>query len=263
MKHAFSLVELSIVLVILGLLTGGILAGQSLIRAAGLRSITSDFSRHQAAIQTFRDKYFALPGDMTNATKFWGPAGGTGVGSACFTVESSDKSTCDGNGDGYIGIPAGGTGVWTWGERFHVWKQLANADLLEGSYTGRTDSTTSSFVVAGGKNLPLAKFSNGVYDVYSQDIDTGPSHTWWFPSRNIRVPTWTLRPIDGSTPYTPEEAWNIDSKLDDGKPASGLAQSTKKSHPTTPNCTTSDDPATADYALSSNTKLCQVQLEMR
>ncbi|PZP83692.1 MAG: type II secretion system protein, partial [Azospirillum brasilense] len=57
--HGFSLVELSIVLVILGLLTGGILGGQSLIRAAELRTISTDANRYITAAQTFRDKYFA------------------------------------------------------------------------------------------------------------------------------------------------------------------------------------------------------------
>lgn len=59
---AFSLVELSIVLVILGLLTGGILAGQSLIRAAELRAVSTEYSRYITATQSFRDKYFAVPG---------------------------------------------------------------------------------------------------------------------------------------------------------------------------------------------------------
>ena len=44
MKQGFSLVELSIVLVILGLLTGGILAGQNLIRAAELRAVTTQIN---------------------------------------------------------------------------------------------------------------------------------------------------------------------------------------------------------------------------
>lgn len=67
-RNAFSLVELSIVLVILGLLVGGILAGQSLIRASELRAVTSEQARIVTAIQAFRDKYFALPGDMRNAS---------------------------------------------------------------------------------------------------------------------------------------------------------------------------------------------------
>ena len=72
MKNGFSLVELSIVLVILGLLTGGILGGQALIRAAELRAATTESQRYLAAINSFRDKYFALPGDMAIATRFWG-----------------------------------------------------------------------------------------------------------------------------------------------------------------------------------------------
>jgi hypothetical protein len=49
-----------------------------------LRSITTDMQRFQAATQTFRDKYFQMPGDMSNATSFWGfAAGTTGVDATC------------------------------------------------------------------------------------------------------------------------------------------------------------------------------------
>lgn len=71
-EFAFSLVELSIVLVILGLLVGGVVAGQSLIRAAELRSVSTDYQRFLTATLTFRDKYFALPGDFTMASRVWG-----------------------------------------------------------------------------------------------------------------------------------------------------------------------------------------------
>ena len=66
-KNAFSLVELSIVLAILGLLTGGILTGQTLIRAAELRAVSTEFQRYQSAVNTFRDKYFSLPCDIRNS----------------------------------------------------------------------------------------------------------------------------------------------------------------------------------------------------
>ena len=71
MRKGFSLVELSIVLVILGLLVGGVLSGQSLIRAAELRAATQEYQRYYTATQTFRDKYFAIPGDFNNAQAFW------------------------------------------------------------------------------------------------------------------------------------------------------------------------------------------------
>lgn len=52
------------------------MAGQSLIRAAELRSVPTDAARYLTAINSFRDKYFALPGDMANAVKFWGAQAG-------------------------------------------------------------------------------------------------------------------------------------------------------------------------------------------
>ena len=93
MQRAFSLVELSIVLVILGLLTGGILAGQSLIRAAELRSVTNEFQRYIVATQSFRDKYFAAPGDITDAHRFWTSAGGNGANAACQGAATSTLPT--------------------------------------------------------------------------------------------------------------------------------------------------------------------------
>ncbi|MBX9726410.1 MAG: prepilin-type N-terminal cleavage/methylation domain-containing protein, partial [Rickettsiales bacterium] len=106
-KHvtAFSLVELSIVLVILGLLVGGVLSGQSLIRAAELRAVSTEYSRYVTSAQTFRDKYFALPGDMNNATRFWGNLGGTNCTNSAGT-SAVTTGTCDGNGDGQVGVAA-------------------------------------------------------------------------------------------------------------------------------------------------------------
>ena len=59
LRQGFSLVELSIVLVILGLLVGGVLSGQSLIRASELRKYTTSADKYKTAILSFRDKYFA------------------------------------------------------------------------------------------------------------------------------------------------------------------------------------------------------------
>ena len=125
--RGFSLVELSIVLVILGLLTGGILAGQNMIRAAELRSVITEFQTYQTSQRTFQGKYLALPGDMTNATDFWGSAGGAGfIGDGCEAASGTGTQTCNGNGNGAINTPASAS---EYGERFTYWQHLANAGL--------------------------------------------------------------------------------------------------------------------------------------
>jgi prepilin-type N-terminal cleavage/methylation domain-containing protein len=68
---AFTLVELSIVLVIIGLIIGGVLAGRDLIRAAELRSLVSEVERYNSAVNAFKLKYNCLPGDCATATNFW------------------------------------------------------------------------------------------------------------------------------------------------------------------------------------------------
>src|SRR5690606_13638021 len=70
---AFSLVELSIGLLILGLLTGGTLGRKEMIRAAELRSGMTESQQLQTVVNAFTGKYDALPGDMKNAERFWGP----------------------------------------------------------------------------------------------------------------------------------------------------------------------------------------------
>lgn len=241
MQRGFSLVELSIVLVILGLLTGGILAGQSLIRAAELRAVTTEVDRYVAAINSFRDKYFAAPGDMTNATKFWGDqASGTG---ACPTSDTDGTpGTCNGNGDGI---------VYMIGERHRAWQQLAMAGLIEGSYTGIPNVTSAG--PNPGENAPRSKISNAGWDYlyYSRN-----NYSWSDGSTQQRqelrlgvfLSTWT--DLYDVPVLKPEEMWNLDTKMDDGKPALGKAFTRAAT-----NCTTALT-INADYLLSEPGKTC-------
>jgi prepilin-type N-terminal cleavage/methylation domain-containing protein len=88
-KHqaGFTLVEIAIVLVIIGLLLGGILKGQEMITQAKIKNIVNDMNGMSAAIYSYQDRYRALPGDELDATTLgrWGPAafGGDGNGTFC------------------------------------------------------------------------------------------------------------------------------------------------------------------------------------
>ena len=252
-KRAFSLVELSIVLVILGLLVGGVLTGQSLIRAAELRSVTNDVQNYTTAISAFRDKYFALPGDMPNATQFWGIAAGSGNGAVapCSTAATTDGRTCNGNGDGRIADLSASPSVT---ESFRMWQHLANAALIPGSYVGTivTDLT---------RVMPSSRVKRGSVwftAYYGQSV--GSTSAFSAPATQIfQLYGSGLSAIEF---LKPEEAWNIDTKMDDGRPNLGKIRSNKGTT-ALPCSTTFGQAVTADansqYNLSSQGIVCYIE----
>ena len=254
-RHSgFSLVELSIVLVILGLLTGGILAGQSLIRAAELRSVSTDYQRYRSAIYAFRDKYFQLPGDFNNATAFWGAQDPTPA--TCQTTASSSALTCNGNGDNSIGDST------AYYERFRFWQHLANAGLIEGQYNGVTGSG-SAYDATIGVNVPRSRIANAGFSMIGKGTAPGTDANF-FPGYFGNVFTFGAKRLNDITVdpiLKPEEAWNIDTKLDDGIPGTGNVQAMISTSTITPGCTTTASSSTSAYALSSSTVLCDLMLK--
>lgn len=247
MKKGFSLVELSIVLVILGLLVGGVLTGQSLIRAAELRSVTTEFTRYTTAMGSFRDKYFALPGDMTNATSFWNAAA-TCPGVAATAVAGA----CNGDGNGLMT-----NGAATSNEIFGAWEQLAFAGLIEGSFTGNSgDATAAGFTTIIGTNIPRSKLSNVGWFLFGWGNITIADPNLFDGNYGNAIQ------LNGPPPLKPEEAWNIDTKLDDGRPATGSVVSNENQGGTgTTNCSNLAASTTVSltasvYSLANTGNLC-------
>jgi len=79
-QQGFTLVEIAIVLVIIGLLLGGILKGQEMITQAKIKNVIADFSGISAAYYGYQDRYRAIPGDDANANTRWGATAGNGNG---------------------------------------------------------------------------------------------------------------------------------------------------------------------------------------
>ncbi len=246
---AFSLVELSIVLVILGLLVGGILAGKSLIRASELRSVMTDAQRFVTGIAAFRDKYFGLPGDITNATSIWGTAGGTGNGPSCFNTVSTDASTCNGNGDGVIS--AGN-------ESFRIWQQLANAGLIPGQFTGTSsDANYADYGAVSLQNVPTSRLASGYWYVMSNGTYVSGNGAFYDGQYGNILQLGAYTTLTTS-PYASilkaEEMWNIDTKMDDGAPATGRIKARINATSCTNTITTTD--MTATYNVSSTGIYC-------
>lgn len=252
-NRGFSLVELSIVLVVLGLLVGGVLSGQALIRASQLRSISSDYSKYITATQTFRDKYFALPGDMTNATAFWGDQA-TGT-SACASASTADGTpgTCNGNGNGEIN-----PGVFN--EWYRAWQHLAMAGLIEGSYLGI--GVGWDYAAVAGRDVPSSKISPAGF-TFLWTTQSGGNAQFG----NAILPDVSFNWIMFSQPFnssqvaepllTPEEAWNIDTKMDDGKPFQGIIRGGQRSI-----CAALGTDINSNYALTSSSKVCVLAIKL-
>ncbi len=243
-RHAFSLVELSIVLVILGLITGGVLAGQSLIRAAEIRKVVSDIGKYQEAYSNFKTKYQSVPGDMPDATANWGIRAGTGSDATCFNTTGSFTGTCNGNGDNRVDWEV------QYFERFLFWQHLSLAGLIEDKFTGASEAPLPNTLKVG-TNVPKSTIMSGAsYGIgYLSGPISGDANNFDGPYNVSALYTYYS---------TPEELWSIDTKIDDGKPATGMIQTYKLSSPWAPNCATTNANATAEYNVTNKTNTCMV-----
>ena len=120
-QHGFTLVEIAIVLVVVGLLLGGILKGQDLVNGARVRNLADMNAGVQAAYYGFIDRYRQVPGDMT-AT-----AAASAIGDTTITMGGDANGSID---------PA------DWEEASAAWVHLTRAGLLQGSYGGGATSAT-------------------------------------------------------------------------------------------------------------------------
>jgi prepilin-type N-terminal cleavage/methylation domain-containing protein len=198
-QSGFTLIELAIVLVIIGLLLGGVLKGQELINSAKIKNIVNDFNSTSAAIYGYQDRYKQLPGDDPNTATRW-PAG-TGYVAADVGNANGflDGSTCKFN-DGF-GAAAAGLAAGTPNECFTFWVDLRQAGFITGALL--------SGPPANAFNGPLG-VQNAVDAL--QSSDAGGAAVVGSGFKGIIV-------CEGNIPDKAAQA--IDSQMDDGNPTTG------------------------------------------
>jgi prepilin-type N-terminal cleavage/methylation domain-containing protein len=229
MNRGFTLIELSIVLVIIGLVVGGVLVGQDLIRAAAMRATISQIEKYNTAVNTFYGKYGALPGDL-NAT-----VAGT------FGFATRGQYAGEGDGNGLIeGIssnePYSNSGLLSdSGERIMFWSDLTyangqNLNLIEGSFSSANITSGDMEIGITGTNLdlylPEAKMGNGNYlyvfsGGWQEEYNGNPISDGKNYFSLAQVSAMVEGEPLGRAGMTVAEAYSIDAKMDDGLPQTG------------------------------------------
>ncbi len=188
-QHGFTLVEIAIVLVIIGLLLGGILKGQELITSARVRNIADQNSGVQAAYYGFVDRYRQVPGDWpeTNAK------------------QAIPGVTHGGNGNGRLDEDDS-----EWTEALALWEQLSKAGFIQGNYAGRDEEPTAAATDLAPRNAFngfLVLFRSN--DYYDTDAN---------PAERLNLILGRGIPVNVMR--------ELDVKVDDGLPQSGVLRHT-------------------------------------
>ena len=207
-RSGFTLVELAIVLVIIGLIVGGVLVGQDLIKAATVRAAVSQLEKYDTAVNAFRGKYNGLPGDLLNPTNFFSTIvpGAQVNGNGLVEGSSADGAVCT-------------AAACLGGENVIVFTELALAGLITDNITSLTASSYT--LVPSDTTIPASKLGKGARVLIQA-----------FGGRNYYVlgnfGTAALASGSGtfSGAMSPIDAYNVDTKMDDGNPITGKVTST-------------------------------------
>jgi prepilin-type N-terminal cleavage/methylation domain-containing protein len=181
-SKGFTLIEIAIVLVIIGLLLGGVLKGQELITGARVRNLISQQDGIKAAFFGFQDRFRALPGDYASA------------------ATNINGVSISGDGNGRIEGP-NTPGTY---ETLLAWNHLTAAGFLNGSYTLAASNTSAPIDTNNPKN-PYSVYIQIIYDA-----------NWGVTGNTIQkhnLKTGSQIPV--------EIIAEVDRKIDDGLPFAG------------------------------------------
>jgi prepilin-type N-terminal cleavage/methylation domain-containing protein len=223
----FTLIEMSVVLVIVGLIVGGMLVGMDLVRSSEVRAQITQIEKYNTAVNTFRGKYQSIPGDMNVATA---EQFGFTVGTSC----TGQQGGRDGNGliDGWT---APYSQVQLTGETALFWQDLSTVNLIDGQFpnsgavaiqcTGHAtvpNLTATPGTTYIGDYLPPAKIGHGNF-IYVYETNSSN----WYGLSEVTAINDSVGPtgvIFSGTSIPVTQAYNIDKKIDDGLPTAGNVQ---------------------------------------
>ncbi len=203
-QRGFTLVELAIVLMIVGLLIGGVLRGQEMMKVAKASATIKQINSYVGAIAAFRDRYNAWPGDMNNAR-------------VQVPNCNTDTSCENGNGNNIVGAltlfwAGGQSGIAS--ENTQFWKHLSMAKFVSGVNIGAS-------APMWGESHPISPLAGGYTIITTQDGGEGSFASGTMVLRLHGALNANAANIEEEPSASPFEARYIDTKMDDGLPATG------------------------------------------
>jgi prepilin-type N-terminal cleavage/methylation domain-containing protein len=228
-KKGFTLVELAIVLVIIGLLVGGVLQGQELIKQAQIRSMMATINDFDTSVNTFRAKYDQLPGDFSKASNYGLNLSGGAVNVAAGM--GSGAAVGDGDGNGFLAGGNAATAVTNYSSEIaNFWVHLSNTGLVKGAFN-QPLAYACTAATGVGCNISTATGAYPEVPIGSAAIAlTDGSRLYYIlgTSSGMTIAAGTMQAAGAAGPIannlTPEEAASLDNKLDNGLANSGILQ---------------------------------------
>lgn len=213
-KSGFSLIELSIVLIIIGLLIAGVTGGASLIKSSELRAIITESRTWAVSVNSFYNQFDSLPGDYDQ--KLGDITGGDDDG----TIEYDNNVA--GAGDEKM-------------EGRNAWRHLSITKILDSSViyataADNTDLPAAAKVTAAystfGIYLPASKIQSAGwdFDYDATSTDNVVVLTGTIAKDGTNTDTLVNNTIRSTGAITPIDALSLDSKYDDGNGAAGSVQ---------------------------------------
>lgn len=200
-----------------------------------MNSVISDANQFKTAINTFKLKYNALPGDMGNAQAYWP------------TCTDNGLNTCNGSNNAKIESDFN-----NFHEGVRLWEHLALAGIISGSFDSSSQGMMSGYkgFYTGAYNfLPDAQFGSGVRWIAGEfTVSSGAE----LALSGTQVFTLFR---DNTALFNQPDAFNLDTKMDDGKPYSGKVLGIQWYSPSTL-CVSS-----SEYALNRNDPACGMLFE--
>ena len=192
-NSGFTLVELSVVIVVIMLLIAGVLSGQSMYKNSRLLAVTQEMHEYDIAVNMFKNKFKYYPGDFPHAHDYWPTAiNGNGSWNFCKTPIP----------------PATEPNLQVKARQF--WYQLVLAGFVAGRYSGAAGP------IEIGINIPQSSFATGGYDICNENVYNQEVTYLSFASLTNSCGSG----LNGEI-LTPQDAYFIDQKIDDGIPVTG------------------------------------------